>query len=228
MSKKDEIGWVYCLTNESIPDQVKVGQTANNPIDRAKQISGTGLPTPHKVVFAKKVSNYKQKERQLHKLLAKYEGRTNPKREFFKCKPEDVKLFFDLIDGEWLNIAETHVDTVSHVSKDTVSHVSNDTVIIKTETSKYLTDNSILMDGIDIKHVIKEKGLFTTKHSRCGRYNRSNNVIICEKGKIHRTLQEFIDSHYRDEKITKFNENEMNNLYYEYHGKWHPYKNLVV
>src|SRR3990167_4672752 len=96
-------GWIYCLTNKSIPGQVKVGQTGGCPYERAKQISGTGLPTPFDVVFAIKVKNYERRERILHKILTDYAHRTNPRREFFVCEPSLVKPLFELMDGEWID-----------------------------------------------------------------------------------------------------------------------------
>uniref|UniRef100_A0A6C0HXY1 Chromo domain-containing protein n=1 Tax=viral metagenome TaxID=1070528 RepID=A0A6C0HXY1_9ZZZZ len=104
-------GFVYCLTNESMPGLVKVGETHTEgitPEDRASQLYKTGVPLPFKVEFAKKVKNPRQKENILHKLLEKYTSRPNGSREFFSTTPDEVRLFFDLIDGEmWAGGDET-------------------------------------------------------------------------------------------------------------------------
>jgi len=57
----------------------------------------------------------------LHMLLEKYSERVNANREFFRISIEDVRLFFDLIDGDYWNeldrpieenedIVENHID----------------------------------------------------------------------------------------------------------------------
>jgi hypothetical protein len=57
--------------------------------------------------FAKKVKDPAGKEKTLHILLEQYTDRNNPRREFFRVSPEEVRTFFDLMDGEmW---AENHV-----------------------------------------------------------------------------------------------------------------------
>jgi|TARA_B110001469_G_C9614253_1_gene305696 hypothetical protein len=100
-----ESGYIYCLSNESMPGIIKVGMTGScdrTPDIRAQELSNTsGVPIPFHIEFAKKVLNPKQKEITLHKLLSLYTVRVNPKREFFKVPPENVKLFFDLLEGEW-------------------------------------------------------------------------------------------------------------------------------
>ena len=50
-------GWVYVLSNPSIPSQVKVGWTKGRPAARAKELQGTGVPTPFKVETAFLFSN---------------------------------------------------------------------------------------------------------------------------------------------------------------------------
>ena len=91
-------GWVYCLSNPSMPDLVKIGMTERTPEERAKELSTTGVPTPFVIEFAKKVKNPTQKEATLHALLEKYAERTNARREFFRTTPDVVRQFFDLMD----------------------------------------------------------------------------------------------------------------------------------
>jgi hypothetical protein len=95
-------GFIYCLSNIAMPNLVKVGMTKRTPKKRLAEANrnNTWIPMPYKIEFAKKVCNPKEKETTLHKLLEKYAGRINPKREFFTATPETVLLYFDLIDGE--------------------------------------------------------------------------------------------------------------------------------
>ena len=72
------MSYLYCFSNESMPGILKVGMTkllkkekeANKP-DTFKP------PTPYKIEIAKKVSNPKQKEITIHKLLSQYTERIN-------------------------------------------------------------------------------------------------------------------------------------------------------
>jgi len=96
-------GYLYCFSNESMPGILKVGYSDRTPEERLIEANSSNTwkpPTLYKIEFAKKVLNPKQKETILHKLLSQYTERINPKREFFRVSPEEVKTFFDLIDGE--------------------------------------------------------------------------------------------------------------------------------
>ena len=99
-----EYGYVYCLSNSSYhTDLLKVGMTMRSPADRVRELYTTGVPTPFKVEFAKKVLNPKQKEKTLHNILSQYHTSYHG-REFFRVSLEEVRTFFDLMDGErWVN-----------------------------------------------------------------------------------------------------------------------------
>lgn len=100
MSEEEE-GYLYCFTNPSMPGQVKVGMTKRPPYERLAEANkpNTWCPSLFKMEFAKKVRDVKHKEKKIHELLEKHAGRANPRREFFNVSPNDVLLFFDLIDG---------------------------------------------------------------------------------------------------------------------------------
>lgn len=79
-----ETGWVYVITNESMPGLVKVGVTKNRPEQRAKELDETGSPTPYKVETAFLFSEAAERiEKRAHALLADVRVRGN--REWFKC-----------------------------------------------------------------------------------------------------------------------------------------------
>jgi hypothetical protein len=99
-------GWIYCMSNECMPGLVKVGQTANDPAERAAQLYTTGVPCEFRVEFAKRVKNYIAREKLLHSLLEKHFGRPNSSREFFKCNSDEVYSFFELMDGVYLEDAD--------------------------------------------------------------------------------------------------------------------------
>jgi len=107
-------GYIYCLSNASMPGILKVGMTERSPEIRLKEANTSDTwrpPNPYKIEFAKKVSNPIGKEKTLHALLERYAHRINPRREFFTVSPEEVCKFFDLIDGEvWTENKEIYYD----------------------------------------------------------------------------------------------------------------------
>jgi hypothetical protein len=79
---RQTIGFVYVVTNDSMPDIVKVGFTSWLPEDRAKDLYTTGVPEPFKVRFRLATSRPEAVEGKAHELLDAH--RTNTKREFFR------------------------------------------------------------------------------------------------------------------------------------------------
>lgn len=77
-------GWVYVLSNPSIPNQVQVGWTSKLPKARAEDLQSTGVPTPFKVetamLFANKAEQIEQKT---HNILRR--TRVSYNREWFEC-----------------------------------------------------------------------------------------------------------------------------------------------
>jgi hypothetical protein len=75
------VGFVYVMTNSSMPGVVKVGSTASDPRHRAVQLRSTGVPTTFAVAYARKCVAYERAERAAHAKLARH--RVNTHREFF-------------------------------------------------------------------------------------------------------------------------------------------------
>ena len=97
-------GYLYCFSNASMTGILKVGMTQRNPKDRLKEANDSDTwrpPTPYCLEFAKEVSCPKEKEKTMHHLLEKYTERIHPRREFFRTTPEEVRVFFDLMDGNY-------------------------------------------------------------------------------------------------------------------------------
>ena len=44
-------GYVYCMTNPSMPGCCKVGFTLRNPFERKEELNNTSVPTPFHVEF---------------------------------------------------------------------------------------------------------------------------------------------------------------------------------
>lgn len=82
---------VYVLTNEYMPDIIKIGQTTDSVEARLKQLNScSGVPFPFECFFAAEVDSCSDTERKLHQLFSKF--RINPRREFFRVDPERVAV----------------------------------------------------------------------------------------------------------------------------------------
>ncbi len=82
------MGWVYVITNKSMPNLAKVGFTTNHPTERAKELSNPGAPHPYIVAYAASVDNHRELEKSVHWYLTDInlcEG-----KEWFKCTIEQA------------------------------------------------------------------------------------------------------------------------------------------
>jgi hypothetical protein len=81
-------GYVYILSNQSMPGQLKIGETENHPELRAKELASTGVPEPFEVECFFEVKDAMRSERLVHEALGKHRVRHN--REFFRCDLKTV------------------------------------------------------------------------------------------------------------------------------------------
>jgi hypothetical protein len=87
--KKRRRGYVYVLSNPSMPGIVKIGRTFRDPRARAAELSGaTGVPTPFRVEATVSTWNCVWLEKLVHLQLGR--RRVNRNREFFKCTLEEA------------------------------------------------------------------------------------------------------------------------------------------
>ena len=202
-------GYIYCFSNPSMPGILKIGMTERSPDIRLKEANKSDTwkpPTPYKIELAKKVINPKQKETTLHSLLSKYAIRINSKLEFFQISIEEVKIFFDLIDGElWINDKE-EAEIEEEVKEEEVEQPKKST-ITPYDMSKYFTD------GQKIKHT------FNNNKTWIGIFNLSSNAIIYNKN-IYKSLSSFALAHYKNEKSSRISVNGWNECYCEINEKW--------
>ena len=66
--------YVYILTNKSYRYGwlrrkllLKIGQTSQNPEDRAKELSSTSVPTPFEVAYYLQSDQYEEIEKEIHR-----------------------------------------------------------------------------------------------------------------------------------------------------------------
>lgn len=75
-------GYVYILTNVSLPGMIKVGRTLRDSRSRARELFTTGLPTPFQVAFEIFSDEHEKLEADFHQEL--HDFRISNNREFFK------------------------------------------------------------------------------------------------------------------------------------------------
>ncbi len=209
-------GYLYCFSNSSMPGILKVGMTERTPEIRLNEANSSDTwrpPTPYKLEFAKKVLNPKQKETTLHNLLTQYTLRINPKREFFLVSTEEVKAFFDLIDGDlWVQEIEEEEEDDDD-DDDAQSSLSNSAVVKCRDMSKCFTN------GQRIRHTI---GINKTW---IGIYDSSKNGIMHDS-KFYKSLSGFAENHYSIDRRTYRSANGWKECECEVSGKWISTYNL--
>jgi hypothetical protein len=82
-------GFVYILSNPSMPGLLKIGSTEKLPTERAAQLFSTGVPEPFKVEFAVWCENHQQAELDIHEEL---KANRPSIREFFSVSKQDAIL----------------------------------------------------------------------------------------------------------------------------------------
>jgi hypothetical protein len=90
-----EYGYVYCASNEFMPELSKIGSTERNALTRIDELwKHTGCPTPFTLHYFIKVKNPRKYEIIIHNKLNEF--RVNASREFFKIKPELAQEYFNI------------------------------------------------------------------------------------------------------------------------------------
>lgn len=93
-------GYVYILTNPSMPGLVKVGSTTRQPRVRAAELSrGTAVPTPYEVAYSEWVTDSKSAERRIHWRLNS--TRLSTKREFFRVSVAEATEIVKAVAAEY-------------------------------------------------------------------------------------------------------------------------------
>ena len=97
-----ELGWVYVLSNKSMPGIYKIGYTGRSPVERLAEANTPDTwrpPTPYVIEFARQVAEANPKEQRIHRALKRY--RVTPGREFFSTDLDEIRNLFELMDGPW-------------------------------------------------------------------------------------------------------------------------------
>jgi len=213
---------MYCFSNGSMPGILKVGMTKSEertPDKRLREANSSDTwrpPAPYVIEFAKKISDPEQKEIILHRLLTQYTERPNPRREFFKVTTEEVKSFFELMDGEWWNTNNNSQENeVVDESDEQDEFVSN----TYDEQPKCRDMRKCFANGQQIRHRIGITEIII------GIYNQENNTIMYEGQLI--TLNKFTENHYKKIRPDRtYKNNAWKECECEINGEWVSTYNL--
>lgn len=126
MSKENEHGIVYVLSNRLMPGIVKIGMTQRAQLDsRLKELYTTGVPVPFDVEFAceVEVSDCAKVERALHRAFAP--NRINANREFFEIDKQQAIAILELLDKK---------EITSEVQEEMDNDLEKDDIIAKNRT----------------------------------------------------------------------------------------------
>ena len=209
-------GYIYCFTNSSMPGILKVGMTERTPETRLGEANASDTwrpPTPYKIEFAKKVSNASGKEKTLHILLEQYTERIYPRREFFLVTPEEIRKFFDLMDGEmWIENREEEKEEEEEEEEEDVS--SELTQRVKATDVKGCRDmTKCFSHGQRIRHVVGINKTWT------GTYDSQRNGIVCD-GTFYTSLSNFALLHNREYNPSRMSTDGWTHCECEVAGKW--------
>ncbi len=87
---------VYVLTNQAMPNLVKIGTTDKEDVEsRMKDLDTSGVPLPFECYYAAEVENKQAVEKALHSAFA--EARVRRNREFFELDPNRAKVIIELL-----------------------------------------------------------------------------------------------------------------------------------
>lgn len=99
MTKEENFGYVYVLSNPVMPGLVKIGMTERENLDaRLKELYSTGVPVPFECEYACRVkkNDCAKIEKALHTAFAPQ--RVNANREFFRIEVEQAKAILELFN----------------------------------------------------------------------------------------------------------------------------------
>lgn len=88
---KSNHGYVYILSNPSMPGLLKIGMTRFDPTKRVQELSSaTGVPTQFQLIYYREFHNCVAAELEIHSILAAKGMRYNDQREFFSVDSVDA------------------------------------------------------------------------------------------------------------------------------------------
>lgn len=97
MKNNKDRGYVYVMSNPSMPNLLKIGVTQNSVEERKRNLSQhTGVPTPFQVEYECEVEDCYGIEKSIKSIFAPC--RVNPKKEFYNVNVPQVVALLQLVE----------------------------------------------------------------------------------------------------------------------------------
>lgn len=106
-------GWVYVITNNSMPGLVKIGYSTKDPELRAKELANTGAPHSYVVEYDVLVDEPRMVEQELHRSFSEW----HEDKEWFRCDvSQAIQEIRRLMHGKFLleNFRNQETVTIIH------------------------------------------------------------------------------------------------------------------
>lgn len=98
-------GYICCFTNPSMPNVIKIASTEDTPdvlLQHSNTIDPWRPPLPYQLEISKYCTYPQEKVKTLRMIISQYTPKLCSSRGFYNLSVDEIKLFFDLIDGqEW-------------------------------------------------------------------------------------------------------------------------------
>ena len=110
-------GKIYIMTNDAMPNYIKIGRTTSTLEQRMKELDTTGVPLPFRCHYAVEVDDHETKEKLIHDGFADHRVRQN--REFFELAPERAMAILKALGGQEVVINNSMIDESGQVLLET-------------------------------------------------------------------------------------------------------------
>jgi len=148
-------GWVYVISNNAMPDLIKVGYSMSDPELRAKELNHTGTPHPYNVLYDALVDEPRDIEQRVHsQLSSSLEG-----KEWFRCSLYLAVKTIRAVVGEKILLETLKEDLIPEAMKALPTKSYRDCQ--KCEhilTGSYCNDCNFDPDKYEMKDNSNEKG----------------------------------------------------------------------
>ena len=168
-----------------MPGILSIGMTTNTPDDMARELFTPGVALPFKIEIAKKVTHPSDKVSKIHLLLGKYTTKISLDREFFRISPEEVRLFFDIMDGEMWTGDGVRMEVMEMVH---ATEPSPQTPPSKVKGCRVM--KKCFSDGQTIRHTIKK-----INDTWIGTFDIARNAIVRDDI-VYTSMSAFTKGHY--------------------------------
>ena len=155
-------GWIYIITNKSMPNLVKVGYSTEDPEIKANALYSAAVPYPYVVEYDALVNEPDEIEQKTHEILEDY----SENNEWFRCDVieavvaireaagdaiinESIKFPFDTVEPfDSVQEAVTAIKQIESVKDNIVKFPSqeNDYVIFQYEAGRFVLQDGMATD----------------------------------------------------------------------------------